>query len=207
MNLMQRTIHTTIFSCVVIMGMYGQVGLGFNLKNDLYLRYQNPEDGISSNSAGSALLNIGLGPKIWVGNKNVAFSAEAGASISPFALSVGEYKGLGAVAFPVMGKINFLGLTTLDNEDKFGFAIGGGWQWSRTELFGVKNELAEKGLSRSMFRTYVVELDVGFGLSGFNIHGFVRYGWNNDMDANTLNIGMGYDFNINSLKKYTDPEF
>ncbi len=184
-----------------------QFAFGVNAKTDLYSRYANPEDGISSRSAGSALLNLGVGPKVWMGTKSAALSVEATAVLSPFALSLGEFKGLGAVAFPMLAKLNFGGLTTLDKDPKFGFAIGGGVQWSRTELFGLKKSFKNQGGERSLFRTYVVEADFGYGLSGFNIHGFVRYGWNNGIGANTFNFGVAYDFNIRALKEYTDPEF
>ena len=202
-----RTYIVLLFLISIVDRVNAQFAFGVNAKNDLYLRYTNPDEGLDSRSAGSVLLNLGLGPKIWLGSEDLAVSIEAAVMFSPFALSVSEYKGLGAGAFPVLAKINFGGLTTMNKEPKFGFAIGGGVQWSRTELFGLKKSFKNDGGTRGLFRTYIAEVDFGYGLSGFNIHGFIRYGWNSGTKANTFNFGVAYDFNINALKEYTDPEF
>lgn len=184
-----------------------QIGYGLTIKTDLYSRYSNPPDELASPSAGSALLNVGLGPKLWFGGRNVSFSPEAVVVFSPFALSTGDYKGLGAVSFPIMGKLHFLGMSNLNRDGKFGFAIGAGIQYTRTELFGLKESFEALGVERSYFKTYIVEADFGFGLSGFNLHGLVRYGFNRDTDANTISVGIGYDFNVPLLIKATDPDF
>lgn len=184
-----------------------QLGYGFSFKLDFYSRYSNPPDAKLSPSAGSVLLNLGLSPKVWIGSKDFSVSPEAGFMISPLALSSRDYKGLGAVAFPVMLKFHFLGLSNFNASDNFGFSLGVGRQWNRTELFGLSSDASDLGVERSFFKTWNLEADFGFGLSGFNVHAFVRYGWNNALDANSLNIGMGYDFNVPALKKYTDPDF
>ena len=198
-----------LFILGIVLGgnLHGQIGYGLTAKTDLYARYSNPKDGIASPSAGSALLNIGIGPKLWFGGEYVSFSPEASVIFSPFALSVGDFKGMGAASFPVMAKFHFLGMSNLNKDGLFGFALGFGLQWSRTELYGLKESFDELGVDRSFFKTYVIELDYGFGLSGFNLHGFVRYGFNDNLQANTLNIGVGYDFNFKLLKEATDPDF
>lgn len=183
------------------------VAWGGTIKNELYTRYANPSDDIASRSAGSALLNIGLGPKVWIGSGDFTFSPEASFMFSPFALSTGDYKGLGAISFPILAKFEFLGNSNFNDDGKFGFSIGGGVQYSKTELWYLKGSFKEQGVSRGFFRTYIIEGDFGYGISGFNVHLFVRYGWANNSDANTLNIGIGYDFNVPKLKKETDPEF
>lgn len=203
---MKRFIWIT---ALVIIGVYdisGQFAYGLTMKTELYSRYANPSDGIASRSAGSALLNIGLGPKLWFGGKNFAVSPEATAVFSPLALSTGDFKGLGAVSFPLMVKLQFGGLSSfLDN--KFGFALGGGVQYTRTELFGLRNSFEDLGVERNYFRTYIIEADFGFGTSGFTIHGLVRYGFDPDTDANTISVGIGYDFNVPRLEERTDSEF
>ena len=173
----------------------------------MYNRYANPSDDIASRSAGSALLNVGFGPKLWIGSDDFAFSPEASFMFSPLALSTGNYKGLGAISFPILGKFEFLGNSNLNHDGKFGFSIGGGVQFSRTEMWYLKDSFEEDGVSRGMFRTYVIEADFGYGVSGFDLHLFVRYGWSNDTDANTLNIGLGYDFNVPKLRKATNSDF
>jgi len=184
-----------------------QIGYGLAMKTDLYNRYTNPEDGVPHRSVGSALLNIGFGPKIWFGGDQFSFSAETGVNFSPFAFDVNEFKGLGAASFPILAKINFGGLTGMNKQGKVGFSLGGGLQYNRTELFGLRNQFKALGAERSFYRTYVVEAAVGFGLSGFNLQFFTRYGWNSNLDADALNFGIAYDFNLPTLKKLTDPEF
>ena len=109
-------------------------------------------------------VNIGLGPKLWFGGKKFAVSPEATVVFSPLALSTGDFKGIGAVSFPLMVKLQFGGLSSfVDN--RFGFALGGGLQYTRTELFGLSNEFEELGVERNYFRTYIIEADFGFGTS------------------------------------------
>lgn len=187
---------------------FGQFGYGFTAINDLYHRYVNPKvvGDNSSRSSGSAILNLGVGPKIWIGSPKMSFSAEAQAVFGFLGVNSSESKGLGTVAFPIMGKLNFKGLSTFDREGKMGFSIGGGIQYSKTELYGIKDEFRAKGIERDFFLTYIIQAGYGFGLSGFTAHGIVRYGFNPDLEANTLNIGLQYDFNRPMLKKITSPE-
>lgn len=188
-------------------GVKAQFGYGITAKTEIYTRYSNPSDEIAAAGAGSLLLNLGIGPKFWIGGENFSFSAETAAIISPLALSIGDYKGLGAVGFPVMGKFNFRGLSGVNREGKFGWSIGGGLQWSRTELFGVTSKFEDRGISRKLFKTYVAEVGYGFGMSGLMIQGYVRYGRNPDLGANSFSIGISYDFNLPLYKELTDPEF
>jgi hypothetical protein len=184
----------------------GQFGYGLTASNDLYQRYVNPDDGKSKPSAGSVLLNIGMGPKIWLGGKNMSFSAEAQAVLGILGLSASEYKGLGTFSVPVIAKLNFKGLSTFDREGKLGWSIGGGIQYNKTELYGLTEEFAKKGVNRKFFHTYIVQGGFGFGLSGFTAHGIIRYGFNSDDKTSTVNIGLQYDFNAPMLKKITNPE-
>ncbi|MBK9149946.1 MAG: hypothetical protein IPM26_02755 [Saprospiraceae bacterium] len=183
-----------------------QVGYGFTVTNDLYQRLKNPADGIASPSAGSVLLNIGAGPKLWFGGHKASFSVESQAVIAPLGFSVGDYKGLGMVSFPILAKINFKGLSSFDREGKLGFSIGGGIQYSRTELFGVTDKYAARGVSRSYFSTYVIQAGYGFGISGFAIQGFLRLGYNPDDKSHAGHFGIQYDFNMPMLRKITSPE-
>ena len=199
-----------IFSILLLISStfaYAQFGYGFTVSNDLYQRYVNPKDDIASPSAGSAILNLGVGPKIWIGNKNFSFSAEGQAVLGILAVSSKDNKGFGSIAFPVMGKFNFKGLSTFDKEGKMGFSIGGGIQQNKTEFYGLSDEFAAKGVKRNYFMTYITQASYGFGLSGFTAQGFVRYGFNPDIkNISTLNIGLQFDFNAPMLKKITNPE-
>ena len=104
---MKRTILTFfILSLLVVEATAQNFGYGGTLRTELYSHYSNPRDGIASRSAGSALVNIGLGPKIWVGGPDFAFSPEVSMVFSPFALSIADFKGLGAVSFPILSLIH-----------------------------------------------------------------------------------------------------
>ncbi|MBK8625896.1 MAG: hypothetical protein IPN86_10135 [Saprospiraceae bacterium] len=204
---MYHKIVLSIFLLTFGLSAYSQFGYGFTVSNDLYHRYVNPKDNIASPSSGSAILNLGVGPKIWIGNKNFSFSAEAQAVVGFLAVSSKDNKGLGSIAFPMMGKLNFKGLSTFDKEGKMGFSLGGGIQHNKTELYGLSDEFAAKGVKRNYFMTYITQASYGFGLSGFTAQGFVRYGFNPDIkNISSLNVGLQFDFNAPMLKKITNPE-
>lgn len=202
-----KSILTAFVLCISFSIANGQIGIGFTASNDLYQYYQNPDDNLDeSTSAGSALFNLGIGPKIWAGNNDFSLSIEAQATIGLLGLSVRDYKGLGVTSFPIMAKFNFAGLSALDKEGKFGWSIGAGIQYTKTELYYLANSFEEKGGQRDLFRTYVGQIGYGFGMSGFSAHGFVRYGYHPDSGARTFNIGIQYDFNLPKLRQITDPE-
>jgi len=202
-----KSIFTAFIFSISLSIAYGQFGIGLTASHDLYHYYQNPDDELDeSTSAGSALINLGIGPKIWMGGNDFSVSLEAQASIGLFGLSIRDYKGLGTTSFPIMAKFNFAGLSGLDKEGKFGWSIGAGIQYSKTELYYLKNSFEEKGGTRDLFKTYIGQVGYGFGMSGFTAHGFIRFGYHPDDGARTLNIGLQYDFNIPKLKEITDPE-
>ena len=181
-------------------------GYGFTVSNDFYLRAINPSANGDSRAAGSVLLNIGVGPKLWLGGEKFSVSGEALAVFSPFALSLGDYKGLGMASFPMMLKLNFGGLTGLDKEGKFGLHVGGGIQYTRTELFYVSNEFESEGGTRDLFKTYIAQVGYGFGMSGFGGCVYGRYGWNADTDASLFSLGLQFDFNVPMVRKINNPE-
>ena len=186
---------------------YSQFGIGLTGGVDLYNRYVNPEDSVASPSNGSAILNLALGPKIWVGGKSFSVSVESAANWGMLGLSLKDYKGLGSLSIPVMAKLNFGGLSGLNKDMGFGFSIGGGIQYSRTELYGLTNEFSDLGVTRDYFKTYNIQAGYGVGISGFTAHAFARYGFNPDIDgASNLHIGIQADFNLIQLKKIRRPE-
>lgn len=202
-----------VLICLLLFGLQNvgmsQFGYGFTGNLDFYQRYVNPQsttNDVYSRSAGSALLNLGLGPKIWLGGKKTSVSLEAMAVLGALGLSTKDYKGLGMVAFPIMAKLNFKGLSSFDKEGKLGFSIGGGIQYSKTEIFGLTDDFVTNGVTRSYFQTYIVQAGYGFGLSGFTAHGFTRYGFNPDTESSTLNIGIQIDINVPMIKKISNPE-
>ena len=185
---------------------YGQFGYGVTAHTDIYQRYNNPEDGLAGTSAGSFLLNLGVGPKIWIGGNNMSLSFETTVNWGILGLDFNDYNGLGIASFPMLAHINFGGLTGLDKEGKFGFTIGGGIQYNKTEIYYLSSETEGGEIERDFFRTYVGEVGYGFGMSGFTLHGFLRLGYDPDTSANSFNFGIRYDFNIPKLKEISDPE-
>ncbi len=183
-----------------------QVGIGLTASTDIYQRFSNPKDDISYRSAGNVLLNLGIGPKIWFGGEKVSLSLEGQASIALLGLSVGDYKGLGMASFPFLAKLNFNGLSGMDKEGKMGFSIGGGIQYSKTELYYLNGTAKDAGITRDYFRTYIAQVGYGFGMSGFGVAGYLRFGYNPDNDANVFVFGVQYDFNIPKLKEIANPE-
>jgi len=199
-----KSILCLLFSLMTLTSIYSQVGLGLTSGIDIYQRYSNA-DSIAYGSAGSLLANVFVGPKIWVGGDKVSLSLEAQANIGLLGLAVKDYKGLGMVAFPIIGRLNFQGLSGLDKEGKMGFSIGGGIQYNKTELYYLSNSFEDRGVDRSFFRTYIVETAVGFGMSGFSGAVYLRYGYDPNSTANSFNLGLQFDFNIPKLKSITDP--
>ena len=205
---MHLKLYITIFFVGILSVTYlsAQFGIGLTFNNDIYQRFTNPKDeGDAYRSAGSAILNLAIGPKIWVGGNNVSLSVEGLAGIGLLGLAVKDYKGMGTAYFPIMAKLNFNGLSALDKEGRVGFFIGGGIQYSRTELYGLREKYALQGVSRSLFPTYVAQAGVGFGISGFALAGTLKYGWNQETKANIMAIGLQWDFNIPKLKKIANP--
>lgn len=196
------------FFSLFLSGLFAQtVGYGLISRLDFYSLYSNPDDDIASSTAGSALLNIGLGPKIWLGGERFSVSAEGAFVFSPFALSIKDYKGLGAIAFPVLARLNFGGLSNVNKEGKMGFSIGGGYQWTRTELYGLHSDDAARGVTRSYFRNLVGEIGYGYGMGGFSFAIYGRYGRDSDLRSNVFSLGLGVNLNSRLLKVTTDPEF
>jgi hypothetical protein len=204
MNL--RSILISFVSLLGTINLTAQFGYGFTLSNDLYHVYTNPKDNIASSTAGSAVLNLGAGPKFWFGNKKISLSFEAQAIWGVLSISSKDNKGLGSLAFPILAKLNFKGLSGFEREGKTGFNIGGGLQYSKTEIYGLADEFAIKGVKRDFYPTYVIQVGYGYGISGFDVNGFIRYGFNNNSEARVLSIGLQYDFNAPVLKKISNPD-
>lgn len=183
-----------------------QVGLGLVGGIDLYQRYANPVDGIASPTSGNAILNIVLGPKIWIGGKKFSLSAEVPATIGLTGLSIDDYKGLGIGSLPLIGMINVLGNSGMDRDSGLGFSLGGGIMRYKTELFGLTDDYLDLGVIRDWEQVYVIQAEVGFGITGWTGKLYVRYGFSDvDDDLKTFNIGLLADFNFIMMRKINDP--
>lgn len=183
-------------------------GVGLTMGGDFYQRYANPENPADSGalrSAGNVLLNSTMGPKIWVGGRRFSLSVETQLVLGYTAFGIREYKGMGSVAYPIMAHLNFNGLSGFSNNNfGTGFSIGGGIQYSRTELYGTTREY--ENLDRKLFPTYVAEVKLGLGGKGVMVDLYARYGLgfdgNNQLNgANSLNIGLSSAFNISQIRR------
>lgn len=186
--------------------MSAQVGIGFVTGIDLYQRYSNPIDNIANESSGNALLNVVFGPKVWVGGKDFSISAELPASIGITGFDVKDYKGMGLASLPLIGMINFKGNSGLDRDVGLGFSIGGGVMRYKTELYGLTQEYADLGVVRDWEQVYVIQAEIGFGVTGFTGKLYTRYGFSNDDEKlRTFSIGILTDFNLLMMRKIDDP--
>ncbi len=197
-----RILYILLFS-FLLQTSYSQFNIGVVSGGDWYHRYVNPLDGSGADrSAGSALLNGNLGLKVFVGAPAFSLSVESYANSGALALNIEEYKGLGSIAFPVLAKLNFRGLSGFGivEEDNWGWSIGGGIQWSRTEWYGLSSAARAQGVNRELFQNYVVEISYGTGTKSKIQEFFVRYGFNADASSNVLNLGMNTTFSIPFMK-------
>lgn len=168
---------------------------------DLYCWYKNPrssarecEAGLSS---GSALSSVPIGTRLLVGKDNFSISAEAGADLQFFALDVNHFKGLGAVAFPLLLKMNFGAVSGFSKTKLVGWSLGGGIQYQKTELFYLTEDY--KDLERKIFPTYIGEIAIGGGVRGFQTSYFVRVGFGK-LQATSVNTGFYFFLDLSGPK-------
>lgn len=203
----KRASFVIVFFIGFIYQGHAQFGIGLTFSNDLYNVYSNPEDSIAHRRNGSALLNLALGPKIWIGGDGFSVSIESQANYGILGLALKDYKGLGSFSVPIMMKLNFGGLSGLNKDLRFGFSLGGGIQYNKTEIYGLSQEYKDLGVERDYYKTYNIQAGYGLGISGFTAHAFGRFGFNPDLEkANNFHVGLQFDFNIIHLKKIRKPE-
>jgi len=183
-----------------------QVEYGYVFGLDFYERFVNEEDELASASAGNALTNLFIGPKMWIGTKKFSFSLEGQMNVGLTTLSLDDYKGIGSLSFPLLAKLNFGGDSGLRRKFKWGFYAGGGMEWVKTELIYLKDSFEDKGVKRSLFQNYVIE--VGFGRGGFGMDGnfYFRYGFNKDKIGSVLHLGMVFNF-VKSFNRFPKIKF
>ena len=180
---------------------FGQIGFGTVGGFDFYQRYKNPVDNIAYPASGNAMLNFIYGPKIWIGSKKFSVSVEGQVNLGLTSFALKDYKGIGAVSFPVIGKLNFKGLSGFHTGFATGFSVGGGIQWSKTELFYLEKKYKDEGLKRGFYDVIFGQIDIGVGSFGTDGSFYVRYGFNPDNKAKILNIGMVFNSNKTFKKK------
>lgn len=156
---------------------------------DLYQWYKNPKcneaAATRSSSSGTSILAFPLGARFITGVNNFSLSFEASANIGLFSVDINEFKGVGSLAFPLIIKFNQGGLSGFSKNKLLGYSIGGGIQYSRTELFGLTSSF--NYLTRDFFPTYVGEISIGGGVNGASV-----------VFNNRIGIGPKNSFTLNS---------
>ena len=186
------------FAPCILFGQF-KAGTGFTYGVDLYKQFTNPHEADKiENPVNSVLLNFNIGPKVWVGFERFSLSLEGWASYAPFAYSYGDYKGLGALSFPVMAQLQFGGLSGFSKTGGFGVSIGGGMEWSHTDLYFIEEDLTD--VDRSFYDIPFGQIAFGLGYAGYAIQLYGRYG-KGDMDASNFSIGIVVDQNLTHFKK------
>ena len=196
-----RVIIVISFLVTFMSNAHSQVNVGIVTGYDIYQRFVNPVDGSGTDrSSGNVMLSSAFGLKLWLGGQKVSFSAEGYGNLGILALNVEEYYGMGALSIPVLAKINFMGMSGFNPLDKFGFYVGGGNQWNKTELYGLNQRAKDRGVVRPYFQTYVVEVGLGMGSKVKVIEAFVRYGFNADNPSSALHFGVNTTYSIPNMK-------
>lgn len=183
---------------------FAQIGFGTVGGLDFYQRYSNPDDNIAYRSSGNAILNLVWGPRVWIGIKEVSLSVEGQVNLGLTSLALKDYKGIGALAFPVIAKVNFKGLSGIYAGFSPGISLGVGMQWSKTELFYLSKTFKDKGVVRNFNKTYIVQIDFGVGSFGSAGSFYVRYGRNFETKASVLNTGIIISINSSYSKKHKE---
>lgn len=192
--------------CIVLLLIAASVQAQFNaglvVGADLYQQYTNPVHGTSTSGRSSGSVgSLILGAEVMAGARNFSFGVQASANLAPLALDINEYKGLGAVSFPVMAKLNFGALSGFSS--KFtGSYLGGGLQWSRTELFGLNTK--HRDVERDLYRSPFGELGLGGGFGGLTGVFYVRVGFGPDK-RRVLNIGITTRMDFKKNKQLFSP--
>ncbi len=177
--------------------IFAQVKPNLIIGLDLYQWYKNPNGGPNEKigaSSGSVLLNLPLGLKIFAGHNKFSVSLEGSANMGFISFDVTEFKGMGAIAFPLLAKLNFNGMSGFSKSKLVGWSVGGGIQFTKTEWYGLTSKFDGK-LSRKFFPTYVVEIAGGGGVSSTQLAYYLRAGMGPHR-AFTFNSGLIFNIDL-----------
>ena len=156
----------------------GQFNAGWVFGSDLYQRYTNPVSGqlVTGRSSGS-VFSLLFGGEVMAGAGNFSAGLQASVNVAPLAFDINEYKGLVAVSFPLLLKLNYGALSGFSEKITGGY-LAGGWQYSRTEMFGLNAR--HKDIERTLFGAGIIEAGFGGGIGGLNAVLYTRLGFGPD---------------------------
>lgn len=191
MNLGKKIFATALFCFFIfIYPVQSQIRFSMNYGLDFYQHFTNPqnEGDTTFRTAGNAITNVIIGPKFYFGYKDFSISGEAEINWGITALSLKDFKGMGALSLPLMAKLNFGGLSALtDDYGKFGVSLGGGVEYAMTEIYGLTEDYIDISV-RNMYKVYIGELQIGYlaesGVASF----YIRYG-KGDFNSSLFHIG------------------
>jgi len=191
-----------VFVFFIALNSDAQLGFGTVKGIDLYQKYNNPVDNIAHNGSGNTLLNFIWGPRVWLGGKSFSVSVEGQINLGISSLAIKDYKGLGAVSFPALFKLNYKGLSGFFPGFADGVSLGVGMQWFKTELFYLSDKYKKLGVNRKFNKTYILQIDYGYGSFGSSGALYLRYGRNFDTKASIFNLGLIFSINNSYIKKH-----
>lgn len=174
-----------------------------------YQRYPPQQFNFPDTRSVGQVLNVlpGVGGGLLIGDKRYfAFSLEGQANYYPFSFDLVEYKGMGAVSFPVLGLFHIFLNSSFREEPDPDFKkpptsrtfiyFGGGVQWMATE-FQARPQDYQKQYN-PFFMTYVGEVGLGMGLNGSIFAIFGRFGMD---DQEGISIDVGIKIGSDGLSK------
>jgi hypothetical protein len=137
-------------------------GVSMYLDYNLYQWYKKPTSISPEGRSSGQVLNIlpigGLG--VWIGYPGGStLGLEGGIDYMPFSFDTEDFQGMGAISFPVM--LRFTQPFQPQKGISSFIGVGGGMQWSRTELYARTS--AVKQILNPYFQTIVAELSLGIG--------------------------------------------
>lgn len=128
----------------------------------------------------------GLGAGFLLGKKTtLLFFAEAEVNYFPFSLDLAGYKGMGALAFPVVAGFR------IPLEGFFALTIGGGVQWTQINLH--QRVMSAQNYSDTFFMTYLGEIGIVIEENIF-LGYFLRFGYHPNQ-AMTFDFGLKFGLN------------
>lgn len=195
------------FFLISTVPLSAQFGVGLTTGIDFYQLYDQGEKAnqVKSTTTGSVLANIIFGPKIWLGGSKFSFSLEAPVNWGMLALDVNEYKGLGALAFPISGKFNFGAASGFNDLQVLGWNFGGGVQFTNTEIYYTENLFKDR-IETGFIRTYFAEIGASFGMGGADFNLYVRYG-RNDQASRVVHVGLVMNANLLFIGKIRERDY
>lgn len=190
-----RLVVVAIFFAIPLFAK-SQIRFSANYGLDFYQHFTNPEvEGDTTlRTAGNAIANIMIGPRVFIGFKNFTISGETQANWGITTLCLKDFKGVGSISLPLMVKLNFGGLSGVNADiGAFGVAFGGGVQYSMTELYGLTEEYRNSTAVRDINKYYVGEFQIGYraesGVASFHF----RYG-QGENNASLFHIGYSVSY-------------